>query len=107
MRTSKAMEWNIPILGNNRGMDGRTMRIAHKTVRQPDSAGRIIIGKQYKDKLFSVQPQPNGDILLSPVVLRHEREVWLYENAGAMASVKRGLEQSAQGETHDLGDFTQ
>ena len=83
------------------------MRIAHQTVRQPDSAGRIIIGRQYKDKLFAVQPQPNGDILLSPVVIRHEREAWLYENPEAMASVKRGLKQSARGETHDLGDFAQ
>ena len=35
------------------------------TVRRPDSSGRIIIGKEYKDKQFSVQKLPNGDILLS------------------------------------------
>jgi hypothetical protein len=83
------------------------MRTAHTNIRQPDSAGRIIIGKAFRGKLFSVQPQPNGDILLSPVVVRHEREAWLFENAEALASVRRGLEQSARGETHDLGDFSQ
>jgi hypothetical protein len=38
---------------------------------RPDSAGRILIGKENVDKLFAVLPQPNGDILLSPVVVRH------------------------------------
>lgn len=76
-------------------------------LRKPDSTGRIVIGREHKDKLFAVQPQANGDILLSPVVVRHEREAWLYANRAALASVKRGLKQSARGETHDLGRFEQ
>ena len=83
------------------------MKMEHRTVRQPDSAGRIVIGKKYRDKQFSVQPQPNGDILLSPVVVRHEREAWLYENPETMASVKRGLDQSGRGEGKFLGSFAQ
>ena len=43
-------------------------------LKRPDAAGRITIGKENKHKLFAVQHQPNGDILLSPVVIRHERE---------------------------------
>ncbi len=86
---------------------GILMRMAHKIVRQPDSAGRIIIGRQYRDKQFVIEPLPNGDILLSPVVVRHEREAWLYENPGAMASVQRGLEQSARGEGKSLGSFAE
>lgn len=74
---------------------------------RPDSAGRISIGKEHRDKLFAVQHRPNGDILLSPVVVRHEREAWLYDNPEALASVRRGLEQSARGETHDLGSFAE
>ncbi len=76
-------------------------------LRRPDSAGRITIGKENKDKLYAVQHQPNGDILLSPVVIRHEREAWLYDDREALDSVRRGLEQSARGETHDLGSFAQ
>ena len=83
------------------------MAAQQKILRQPDSAGRIIIGRQYKDKQFLVIAQPNGDILLSPVVIRHEREAWLYDNSEAMASVQRGLEQSARGEGVDLGSFSQ
>ena len=76
-------------------------------LKRPDSAGRITIGKEYSNRLFAVQHLPNGDILLSPVVVRHEREAWLYDNKEAMESVRRGLEQSARGETHDLGSFSQ
>ena len=74
-------------------------------LRRPDSQGRIIIGKGYTDKLFSVEPQTNGDIVLRPVVAIHEREAWLFANPEALASVKRGLEQSAAGQVVDLGSF--
>ncbi len=85
----------------------KTEMANYDTVRQPDEAGRIIIGRQYRGKRFAIQPQLNGDILLSPVVIRHEREAWLYENPEAMASVLRGLEQSGRGEGVDLGSFAQ
>ncbi|CAN5531307.1 hypothetical protein BH11ARM2_BH11ARM2_02320 [soil metagenome] len=58
-------------------------------------------------EMFVVQTQPNGDILLSPVVIRHEREAWLFDNPEALASVHRGLEQSARGKGKSLGSFTQ
>jgi hypothetical protein len=83
------------------------MKMANRTLRQPDAAGRINIGSEFKGKLFAIEVQANGDILLSPVVVRHEREAWLYENPEAMASVKRGLEQSGRGEGRSLGSFAQ
>jgi hypothetical protein len=76
-------------------------------LRRPDSAGRISLGKKYKDKLFAVRELPNGDIVLSPVVVRHEREAWLYANPEAMAMVDEGLRASAAGDIHYLGSFAQ
>lgn len=83
------------------------MRMTGRVVRGLDSSGRIIIGKQYKDKQFAISLLPNGEILLSPVVVRHEREAWLFDNPEALASVERGLEQSAKGEGQYLGSFAQ
>jgi hypothetical protein len=74
-------------------------------IKKPDSSGRINIGLKFKEKLFQQTELPNGDILLSPVIVRHEREQWLYDNPEAMASVDRGLEQSAKGQTKSLGSF--
>jgi len=33
------------------------------------------------------------------------REMWLYGNRAALAKVREGLAQAAQGDTHDLGSF--
>lgn len=83
------------------------MKMAGRTLRQPDSAGRIVIGRQYKDKQFAVEELPNGDILLQPVVIRHEREAWLYENPEAMAALDLALAQSAKGDGRYIGSFAQ
>ncbi|MBA4294133.1 hypothetical protein C0431_14320 [bacterium] len=75
-------------------------------LKRPDSAGRITLGKEFAGKTFTIQHQPNGDILLSPVVVLHEREAWLYQNEQALTQVKTGLDQSASGQLEDLGSFT-
>jgi hypothetical protein len=85
-----------------------TMRIYNKmALKQPDKAGRINIGKEFLGKTFLMELQPDGNIVLSPVVVRHEREEWLYNNPEAMGMVRLGLEQSARGEGVSLGSFAQ
>ncbi|MEI8282286.1 MAG: hypothetical protein WCG75_07770 [Armatimonadota bacterium] len=74
-------------------------------LREPDRAGRINIGKEYSGKIFAIQHLANGDIVLSPMVVRHEREDWLFQNPEALDSVMRGIEQSAAGKTKSLGSF--
>jgi hypothetical protein len=80
---------------------------ADAELKKTDGAGRIAIGKENGGRLYAVQRRPNGDILLSPVVVRHEREAWLYESPEALEMVKKGLAQSARGEAQPGGDFTQ
>lgn len=48
----------------------------------------------------------HGEILLVPIYEIPKREMWLYQNPEALASVTRGLEQAAKGDVSDLGDFT-
>lgn len=83
------------------------MRLTGKALRQPDSTGRIVIGRQYIGKHFAIEELPDGNILLQPVVIRHEREQWLYDNPEAMEALDRALLQSANGEGVFIGSFAE
>ncbi len=56
------------------------------------------------DLRFVIYRNHAGQILLTPQVIPPE-EAWLYKNPKALASVRRGLRQSAQGKLHYLGSF--
>lgn len=73
---------------------------------RPDSKGRITLGSlAEKISSYRVEASPDGRILLEPFAEIPARERWLYENSSALSSVKRGLRQSAAGETSSLGSF--
>ncbi len=77
-----------------------------KTVR-PDSKGRITLGKRAKGfSGYTLRERDDGSILLEPLVEVSAKEAWLFRNKEALASVKRGLEQSAQAKTKSLGSFS-
>ena len=80
----------------------------HTDTLRPDAKGRITLGKLAEGiSSFHVSQDKEGRIILEPFTEIPAREVWLFKNAKAMASVKRGLTQSAKGETRSLGDFSQ
>jgi hypothetical protein len=58
------------------------------------------------DLRFEVFRNDAGQILLTPQVIPPE-EAWLYKNPKALASVRRGLRQSAHGKRYNLGSFIQ
>jgi hypothetical protein len=72
-----------------------------------DARGRLTLGTLAKEKKYKVFINDMGQILLDPVVSIPERELWLWQNAEALDSVKRGLKQSAEGQGHSLGSFAQ
>jgi hypothetical protein len=81
------------------------------TVR-PDSRGRVTIAKAQPASITDITAYKqyqgeHGEILLVPVVEIPARELWLHQNQVAKDSVLRGLKQSAQGETSDMGDFSE
>lgn len=78
-----------------------------KDIVQPDSRGRLSIGAAAKGKSYRVMVNEIGQILLDPVVTIPERELWLWQNPEAIASVQKGIQQAAEGELHDMGDFSQ
>lgn len=74
---------------------------------KPDSQGRLTLGPVIKAKSYRVTINNLGQILLDPVVSVPEQELWLWQNSDALASVKRGLEQSGTEQGQYLGDFSQ
>lgn len=55
---------------------------------------------------FKITVEDSGRIILEPLAEIPSRELWLYQNHEALASVKRGLKQSAEGKTHSRGSFS-
>jgi hypothetical protein len=78
-----------------------------KDIVQPDSRGRLSIGAAARGKSYRVMVNDDGQILLDPVVAIPERELWLWKNPEAIASVQRGIQQAADGDLHDMGSFSQ
>jgi len=76
-----------------------------KTVR-PDSKGRISLGKLTQEfSGYTMKESADGTILLEPLVELPAREAWLFKNKEVLASVEKGLKESAAGKTRSLGSF--
>ena len=65
------------------------------------SLGEALVGSS----AFNVYRNDVGQLFLDPVKVIPADEAWLFENPATLASVRRGLEQAARGETYNLGDF--
>lgn len=76
-------------------------------IRKLDNSGRLTLGKEKAGEQYEVNEASDGTIVLTPVAVIPKRELWLWQNPDALASVKRGLEQSARGEGRSLGSFAQ
>lgn len=79
-----------------------------ETVR-PDNKGRITLGHRRTEGIsgFKLEQRSDGVIVLYPQQEIPAREAWLWKNKAALASVMRGLDESAAGKTSDWKeDFT-
>lgn len=76
---------------------------------KPDTKKRLTLGKALAgldpDVRFDVYRNEAGQIVLDPRVSVPAREVWLFRNPEALAAVRRGLDEAAQGKTRSLGSF--
>ncbi len=71
-----------------------------------DEKGRVILGREFSGKHFRVSVSPNGQILLTPVVVIPERDLWLYKNPQALAMFHQGLAEAAAGKVTAGEDFS-
>ena len=70
---------------------------------------RLTLGKALAgfdpDVRFDVYRNEAGQIVLDPRVSIPAREAWLFRIPEALAAVRRGLDEAAQGKTRSLGSF--
>lgn len=76
-------------------------------IQKPDAKKRLSLGHAIEQSgvAYNIYRNRLGQIVLDPVKAVPAYETWLFENKEALASVKRGLVDSAAGRTKDLGSF--
>jgi hypothetical protein len=73
---------------------------------QPDAKKRLSLGEAMGSATaYNIYRNPLGQLILDPVKAVPASEMWLYENAEALASVKQGLRESAEGKSVYRGSF--
>lgn len=76
---------------------------------RPDSKHRLTLGKALvgldEEVRFDVYRNPRGQILLDPQVSIPASEAWLYRNPKALAAVRQGLQEAAEGKAVSIGSF--
>jgi len=76
---------------------------------RPDSKRRLTLGKALEgldsDIRFDIYRGANGQIVLDPRVSIPASEAWLYRNPKALAAVRRGLQEAAEGKAAVIGSF--
>ena len=69
-----------------------------------DAKHRVVLkGRVYEH--YRIYLNAAGQILLDPQVMIPAREAWLWENPKALASVMRGIKQSAEGKSRPWKSF--
>ena len=68
---------------------------------KPDAKNRVLLKKDLvrEDTTYHVYVNRLGQIVLDPQVSVPACEAWLFNNPEAIASVRRGLSDAAQGKT--------
>lgn len=66
---------------------------------RPDEKHRITLKKiKHAEKVYRIYENGIGQIILDPMLLVPASEMWLHENKDAIASVRKGLEEAAEGQ---------
>ncbi len=76
-------------------------------IQKSDAKKRVSLGMAIRESgaTYNIYRNRLGQIVLDPVKAVPAYEAWLFENKSALASLKRGLADSAAGRTKKLGSF--
>lgn len=67
------------------------------TTKNVDAKGRLTLGEAFANRTVLVESRGDGELLIRLARVIPQRESWLYENPTALASVRSGLQQAADG----------
>jgi hypothetical protein len=70
--------------------------------KNTDSKGRVTLGGHFANRAVIVEHRSDNEVIVRLARVIPEREVWLYENPKALASVRRGLDQARKGKVAKL-----
>jgi len=76
---------------------------------KPDAKNRVVLPKKLiKNGItYNIYVNDHEQIILDPQVTIPLSELWVFENKEIIDSIDRGMKQAANGETTDLGSFSQ
>jgi len=76
----------------------KDLKIVARSVK-PDAKKRVVLPKALVEEgiTYHIYTNKFGQIVLDPQVTIPAAELWLFKNPAALASVKRGLADAAQG----------
>ena len=67
------------------------------TTKLADNKGRITLGPKFAKRYVIIKTIDPTTVMIKMAAVIPQEEAWLFENQEALASVKRGLKQSASG----------
>lgn len=74
------------------------------TTKTIDEKGRLTLGREFAGRQVQIEDR-DGEIALIFCRTVPDREAWLWENEVALAMVRRGIEQAAEGGIGDGPDL--
>ncbi|MBI1371537.1 MAG: hypothetical protein GC159_02065 [Phycisphaera sp.] len=70
-----------------------------------DSRGRLTLGKDFANKTVLVEEVKAGSYIVTLAAAIPERELWLFKNEMALASVKAGISDAVNGRLEEPLDM--
>lgn len=84
--------------GAARESNKRTLSDRSSMSKTADDKGRVVLGRRFANRAVIVEQLSETEVVVKLARVIPESETWLYENATALASVRKGLAQARGGE---------
>ena len=71
---------------------------AQVVTKTADDKGRVVLGGRFANRVVIIKRLSDTEVVVKLARVIPESEAWLYENAEALAAVRKGLAQARAGE---------